>query len=271
FHQVSLVGVVANPLVVPIFGSLVVVPGLAAALVEPFAPRLARMLLCLAGVPLHPGIVLVRALARPAWAAVDVPIPNLVELALVYAVLGSLLVLRRRAGRLVLALALTGLVVDAGWWAHERYARRSLAVTFLDVGQGDAAVVELPGGGVIVVDAGGFPAGDFDTGAAVVGPFLWSRKILHPDALAMTHAHPDHSGGLPYLLAHLRPREFWWTGVPGEGVTWQRLEGALAETGTTLRVLADGAALPGFADVTVLHPPADGVARTLNDSSLTLH
>src|SRR5262249_24843836 len=162
FHQVSLVGVVANPLVVPIFGSLVVVPGLAAALVEPFAPRLARMLLCLAGVLLHPGIVLVRALARPAWAAVDVPIPNLVELDLIYAMLGSLLVLRWRPGRLVVALALTGLVVDAGWWAHERYAARS-RVTFLDVGQGDAVVVELPGGHVIVVDAGGFPAGAFDT------------------------------------------------------------------------------------------------------------
>jgi competence protein ComEC len=272
FHQVSLIGVVANPLVVPIFGSLVVVPGLTAALVEPIAPQLARVLLRLAGMLLHPGLVLVRALARPAWAAVDVPIPNLFELGLIYAALGGLLVLRRRAGGLVLAVALVGLGADAGWWAHERYAARSLRITFLDVGQGDAAVVELPGGRVIVVDAGGFPGGDFDTGAAVVGPFLWSRKILHPDALAMTHAHPDHSGGLPYLLAHLRPREFWWTGVPGEGVAWHRLQAALAESRTAVRVLADGAALPGLAGLaTVLHPPADGAPRTLNDSSLTLH
>ena len=269
FHQVSLIGVVANPLVVPIFGSLVVVPGLTAALVEPFAPHLTRMLLRLSGVLLHPGIVLVRALARPAWAAVDVPIPSLLELGLLYLALGSLLALRRRVGRVVLAVALVGLVADGGWWVHVRYGARRLRVTFLDVGQGDAAVVELPGGRVIVVDAGGFPAGDFDTGAAVVGPFLWSQKILHPDALAMTHAHPDHSGGLPYLLAHLRPREFWWTGVPGEGVTWHRLEAALADSHTAVRVLADGAAPAGL--VAVLHPPADGAPRTLNDSSLTLH
>ena len=38
FHQVSVVGLVANPIAVPIFGSLVVVVGLAGALVEPFAP-----------------------------------------------------------------------------------------------------------------------------------------------------------------------------------------------------------------------------------------
>src|SRR5262249_13207111 len=131
FHQVSLIGVIANPLVVPIFGSLVVVPGLTAALVEPLASGPAKVLLRLAGTLLHPGIVLVRALARPAWAAVDVPIPSLVELGLIYAALASLLVLRRRAGRLLLALALTGLVVAAGWWAHERYAATRLSLTFL--------------------------------------------------------------------------------------------------------------------------------------------
>ncbi|TMA83930.1 MAG: DNA internalization-related competence protein ComEC/Rec2 [Deltaproteobacteria bacterium] len=272
FHQVSLIGVVANPLVVPIFGSLVVVPGLTAALLEPFAPQLAGVLFRLAGVLLHPGIVLVRALARPAWAAVDVPIPTILELALIYGVLGSLLVLRRRAGRLLFAVALAGLVADVACWAHERFAPGSLRVTFLDVGQGDAAVVELPDGRVIVVDAGGFPGGDFDTGAAVVGPFLWSRKILRVDALVMTHAHPDHSGGLPYLLDHHRPREFWWTGIPGEGVAWRRLEVAIAQSHTPVRVLADGAPLPTFAGPgAVLHPPADGAPRSLNDSSLTLH
>src|SRR5206468_3315617 len=83
--------------------------------------------------------------------------------------------------------------------------------------------------------------------------------------------HPDHSGGLPYLLAHFRPREFWWTGVPGDGVEWERLEAALAASGTRVRLLAAGASLPALAGATeVLHPPADGGYASLNDSSLTL-
>src|SRR5439155_9102018 len=98
FHQVSLVGVVANPVIIPIFGALVVIPGLVGAAVEPAWPAAAVVLFRMAGVVLVPGIALVRAFARPTWAAVDVPIPNLFALTLLYGLLiGALLRPRRMA------------------------------------------------------------------------------------------------------------------------------------------------------------------------------
>jgi hypothetical protein len=52
-----------------------------------------------------------------------------------------------------------------------------LKVTVLDVGQGDAILVEFPGRGKMLIDAGGFPEGRFDVGESVVSPFLWRKGI----------------------------------------------------------------------------------------------
>jgi competence protein ComEC len=271
FQQVSPMSLLANPLVVPLLGSLVVVLGLAGACVEPVSSGAARLLFACAGHALRPGLALVELLARVPWAAVDVPAPSPVELVLLYAMLAVSVLPRGRARRMAAAVAVLGMAVDAGWWARERWAPGVLRVTFLDVGQGDAAVAELPDGRVVVVDAGGFPGSDFDTGAAIVAPYLATRKIARIDALVMSHAHPDHFGGLAALLRRYRPREFWWSGWSGRGAEWDRLLAALAETGVPAVVLHRGDPLPAYGDtVAPLHPPDDWTIAALNETSLTM-
>jgi competence protein ComEC len=270
FHQVSLVSVIANPLVVPLFEGLAVLPGLAGAVLAPLAPAPANLAMVLAALPVRAALAIVRVIGGWRWSAIDVPLPDVVELALLYGVLLGYWARARRLGRFVGVASLLLLAVDAGWWAVERTARHELRVTFLDVGQGDASVVELPGGRVLVVDAGGFAGSDFDTGAAIVEPFLRARKIQSVDALVMSHAHPDHAGGLAALVRTMAPAELWWSGIGGEGVAWADTVRALRETGTPVRLLQVGSTIGDFPEVDVLHPPPGWRLPSLNDGSLVI-
>ncbi len=271
FQQLSMMALLANPLVVPLLGSLVVIPGLLGALVEPASGGAARLLFGLAGQAMRPGLALIETLARPRLAALEVPAPSAIEVVLLYGVLAVGVLPASRVRRVLAILAAAALLADVGWWVHARWMPGVLRVTFLDVGQGDAAVAELPDGRVLVVDAGGFPGSDFDTGATIVAPYLATRKIAHVDALVMTHAHPDHFAGLPSLVRRYRPSEFWWTGRIGRGTAWTELEHALVGTQIPQRILVAGMRPGAWADtVEVLHPPAGWPPSDLNDSSLTL-
>jgi competence protein ComEC len=89
---------------------------------------------------------------------------------------------------------------------------RNLRITFLDVGQGNAALIQFPGKKRMLIDGGGFLGGTFDTGKGVVAPFLFRKKLLHIDYLVLTHPHPDHLKGLNFIASEFDPSEFWYNG-----------------------------------------------------------
>ena len=75
----------------------------------------------------------------------------------------------------------------------------SLALHFLDVGQGDGAAVRTPGGRWVVIDAG--PAGERDdAGRRVMVPFLERHGVRALSALVVSHPHADHMGGVGAVL-----------------------------------------------------------------------
>ncbi len=113
---------------------------------------------------------------------------------------------RRRLGACVCGLAVALYLL---FW---RLPSHELRVTVLDVGQGDAIVIELPAGGVMVVDAGLQSAAGIDMGARVVVPFLRQRGYRRIDLLVASHPHPDHIGGLAALVENFPVGELW--GVP---------------------------------------------------------
>ena len=84
------------------------------------------------------------------------------------------------------------------------FEKKELTVTYIDVGQGDSSVIELPDGKTIVIDTG-------RTGKETTS-FLKYKGKKEIDTLALSHIHPDHTGGLDYIIKRFKVKEIWDNG-----------------------------------------------------------
>ena len=124
----------------------------------------------------------------------------------------------------------------------------------IDVGQGDSLLLITPDGRSVLVDGGGLGSSffrssgrsghsesesSFDTGEELVSVALWSRGIRRLDAVALTHAHHDHMGGLPAILRNFHPGELWIANNPPVG-PYNSLLAEASTLGTRIRPLRAG-------------------------------
>ena len=247
FGQLSPLGVVANLLVVPI-AALLTTGGVLTLAVATVSESLAHLLFQGLWILLVLLRLVVRAFAALPGAIVYVPPPP--ALALVAAGLALLLLPWARGRRATLGVA--ALVLIAG--VVTIMAARPdglLHVVVLDVGQGEAILVQAPDGRALLVDTGGGGPGRGDRGERVVVPILRRLGLRRLTALALTGGAPDHAGGLAGLLEGI-PIDEVWIPAGSEGAPWLD---PVVRSGIPRRVLARGDRLwIGSLLVTVLHP-----------------
>ena len=234
FNQVSWVGLLTNCLMIPLIGFTVVPLGLTGAAVSFIRPGPAMLIFKTCGGILSLSYAVLEKIAGlPGVASITVT-PGLIEIACYYLMLWAAIILIRhrhaffpsndenpspampREARIALATAVIVLIVmvfDAGYWINRRFLHDDLRITILDVGQGNSAVLELPGGKCMLIDGGGFTGSStFDVGQRIVAPFLWRNKIRTVDTIVLTHPDTDHLGGLIYIADNFHVKTVWSTG-----------------------------------------------------------
>lgn len=154
-----------------------------------------------------------------------------------------------------------------------------LRVDFLDVGQGDAAVVSLPDGRTFLVDGGG--TGDKGglkndkrgIGEAVVAEYLWWRGLDMVDYVLATHADADHIDGLNDVLRNFSVDAALVGRTPASDPEYAKFAQTLAATRTPVATIQAGDVIRfGDAEVHVLWPRAatDSNEPSRNNDSVVL-
>ena len=286
FHRAAVFGLPANMVALPVVGLL------AGSAVTTFACSLLSPWLAVI-----PGVVTAGLLHGVTWvigrishlAAADVRVPGPVWWVAGLALVGwagcCWAVRRSSWGAWVVGLALPALAAVVLWPEPMVRTPGALEISAIDVGQGDSLLAVNPDGRAMLIDAGGpighhgagvYGSGEvvasFDVGEEVVAPYLWSRRARRLDVVVLTHAHTDHMGGMPAVLADLRPRELW-VGVDPRSPLYDALLGEAHRLGIMVRHVHAGDEIAwGAVRISVL-APAVGYSNTgspKNDDSVVL-
>ncbi|MCJ7663626.1 MAG: ComEC/Rec2 family competence protein, partial [Desulfobacterales bacterium] len=259
FHRFSTIALASNAIIIPLVGFGILPLGLLSLPLIPFFPACGALLAKAAAELSSWGIRVMEMFSSLPFATFYVPGPTTLEMIVFYALIASLLWLKKpRMKKAAVAAIMVLAVLDLSYWGIRGYAAKGIRVTFLDVGQGDCTLVEFPRGKRMLIDGGGF-YGDFDVGEMVIAPLLWERRILKIDYLVLSHPQPDHYKGLIFIAKHFRCHEFWHTGMESESPTYQQLLGIIRARGITMVRVADGFARSiAGAQVQALNPvPAE--------------
>jgi competence protein ComEC len=298
FNQISVVGLLANAVIVPLVGFFVIPCGLLALFIYPISSQIAYGCVQICIFVLDYGLVVIKFFADLPFAAFKTITPSVFEIVCYY-ILGGVLLnalraklnpterqgdvsarpdqvatrtrmrggardmkagFRKKRDAIVAIVVIVALAGDAGYWLYKRFWHDDLRVTYLDVGQGNAALLELPGGYTALIDGGGYSDNSvFDMGARVIAPFLWRHKIRTIDTLILSHPNSDHLNGLIFIAQHFNVKTIWTNGESKTTLGYKRLRKIVAAKHLNLPAFKQmpRKQLINGVEFLFLYPPAD--------------
>jgi len=158
--------------------------------------------------------------------------------------------------RAICVFMLCSLVIYLGTLKWQRTHRENLVLTCLDVGHGQAILVQLPGKANILFDAGSMYGNDI--GTRIVSPYLYYIGIRNIDAIIISHNDTDHINGIPEIVENYNVRSVYannaFFDMKDTWGTAKFLNDCLAEKGHEIRRIKTQMNLGGSTKIEMLWP-----------------
>jgi competence protein ComEC len=274
FHRVGVAGLVLNFVAIPAM-AVVQIAGLVVVGLDNLWPAGTHVAAWCANGGAMALVASSRLVDAVPWLSWRTPAPSLVTVVAFYTSGIAVLCLRRSVSRALAAGALVATAAVIAWAPFIALSRPGpgwLRFTAIDVGQGDALLLQFPTGQSLLMDAG-TASGTFDMGERVVAPAIWSLGDSRLTWLSFSHPDLDHIGGAVADARIFAPQEVW-EGVPVPADPKRRaLRAAADAAGMVWRPLQRGDTFEmGAVRVEVLNPPKPDWERprTRNDDSLVV-
>ncbi len=227
FNRISLVTIMANIIAVPLLGTLTLSLAMFFILFS-FSTVIAGYFVQMASFFTQISVSIINKLAALPFSSLFVTKPNIIEIAVFYSTIFMMMqwidkkkglsrkcsAFRFTAIKYLLIMVLLFFAADMTYQIFKDKLSSDLRVTMIDVGQGNSALVQFPGGKNMMIDGGGFIKSSFDVGKGVVAPLLYKKGIKNVEIAALSHPHPDHLLGMIYIMNNFNPKHVWKTMMP---------------------------------------------------------
>jgi len=265
FHRISVIAVPVNLIVEPVLGLWILPVGLLSVIFLPISYALSSLILKAGAYGLDVMMNIIRYWSGFDWVSFWSITPNPFEVWLCYGIIFFFMfsIKRLKWAKVGLLCVIIICIMDLSYWVYETRLNQDLRVTFIDVGQGSSALIQLPGKERILIDGGGFINSTFDTGRMIVAPFLFHSKIHRIDYIVLSHPHPDHLNGLNFIAENFTPKELWYNGQDVETTEFIKLMQTIKKNNAGIlrpNDLSGGREMAGVR-IELFHPVIDDESR----------
>jgi len=196
FGKISFVSLIANVVVVPV-ANLSLAVGFFQILTAIFSDTLSSVIAEANNLLLTGQLYFIKWCASVKYAYINIRSFDIMKIILYYFILTFLLTIKNKNDfikRIIICLLMISMYILSTF-----DFKKELKVTFLDIGQGDCALIQTPDDKTILIDCG-LMNENYNSGKRTIAPYFLRNGIDKIDILILTHLHNDHIGGVNFLL-----------------------------------------------------------------------